>query len=128
MSNTKEKVLWKFIRDFSKQTSIHGVLFFGAPKLHFFERYLIGNGNSYTRIKYLTMIIFTCRIFWVIIVTAAAIGAIALSLSNWRRYSANPTVVSLKKDFRNWNNVFPSATACFIERVNENHASKYIYE
>lgn len=72
--------------------------------------------------------IFVSRTFWVILVTAAAIGSIALSLSNWRRYSANPTVVSLKKDFRNWNNVFPSATACFIERVNESHANKYIYE
>lgn len=61
-------------------------------------------------------------------VILAAAGAIALSLSNWRRYSANPTVVSLRKDFRNWNNVFPSATACFLERTNKEFANKYVFE
>lgn len=68
------------------------------------------------------------RIFWVVIVHLAALGAIALSLSNWRRYSANPTVVSLRKDFRNWNNAFPSATACFLQRVNKQYANNYIFE
>lgn len=69
-----------------------------------------------------------CRLLWVAVVTGASAGAISLSLSNWNRYSANPTVVSLRKDFRNWNNVFPSATACFLKRVDEKIANTYIKE
>lgn len=114
--------LWNILQEFSSQTTVHGVPFFGAPKLHILERF----SNKKYQKKMLETAFF--RIFWVVIVNLAAAGAIALSLSNWRRYSANPTVVSLRKDFRNWNNAFPSATACFLERVNKQYANNYIFE
>lgn len=51
-----------------------------------------------------------------------------MALSNWRRYAANPTVVSLQKDFRNWLNPFPAATGCFIDKTDERKAQKFIKE
>lgn len=118
--NIKSK-LWNVLQEFSNQTTIHGVSYFGAPKLHLIERFIPKNHKTPNNE-------FVFRVFWAVVVVLAAFGAIALSLSNWRRYSANPTVVSLRKDFRNWNNVFPSATACFLQRTNEQFAKKYISE
>lgn len=53
-------------------------------------------------------------------------GAVSLCLMNFQRYQANPTVVSLQKDYRNWYNPFPAATGCFTDRVNEELAQEYI--
>lgn len=55
-------------------------------------------------------------------------GAIRLCLVNWERYIANPTVVSLEKDYKNWFNPFPGATGCFTIRVDEDTAIEYIKE
>lgn len=70
--------------------------------------------------------LFIFRVLWLIIVGLAAAGAINLSLSNWTRFSANPTVVSIQKDFRNWNNAFPSATACYLHKTNDLLIDNYI--
>lgn len=58
-------------------------------------------------------------------------GSVAMTMYSYRRFNANPTVVSIKKDFRNWNNPFPAATGCFLDRVHEglahDYVTKYIY-
>ncbi|KAJ8919002.1 hypothetical protein NQ315_016906 [Exocentrus adspersus] len=95
--------LWRLYEEFSKQTTVHGLNIVGMPKLHILE-----------------------RLFWVVIVVSAACGAISLALSNWTRYSANPTVVSLQKDFRNWENPFPAATGCFNNKLDDEKAEAYI--
>ncbi|RZC36042.1 pickpocket protein 11-like, partial [Asbolus verrucosus] len=61
-------------------------------------------------------------------VAMAAGGAIAIANSNWIRYLANPTVVSLQKDFRNWQNPFPAVTGCFVDKTNKKKVEKYILE
>lgn len=61
-------------------------------------------------------------------VAAAAAGALSLAHSHLMRYLANPTVVSLQKDFRNWENYFPAATGCFAHRVDEEKAKTFIFE
>lgn len=53
-------------------------------------------------------------------------GAFAVTLSTLRRYRANPTVVSLQKDFRNWNNILPSATICFVDKADPELMADYI--
>ncbi|KAJ3627952.1 hypothetical protein MTP99_015287 [Tenebrio molitor] len=93
------------IQNFSRQTTVHGLHIIGISKLHFLE-----------------------RLFWLTVVTTAAGGAIAISYSNWMRYLANPTVVSIQKDFRNWENPLPAATGCFIDKTDKSKADKYIME
>jgi hypothetical protein len=39
-------------------------------------------------------------------------GAALLSLSTWRRYQENPTVISMERDYKAWNTSFPSITIC----------------
>ncbi|KAL3278617.1 hypothetical protein HHI36_016157 [Cryptolaemus montrouzieri] len=51
-------------------------------------------------------------------------AAISLTLSSWKRYQENPTVVSLEKDFRNWMNPFPAVTGCFLNRTNVEKATE----
>ncbi|XP_064212424.1 sodium channel protein Nach-like isoform X1 [Tribolium castaneum] len=96
---------FNLIQNFAKQTTIHGLHIIGIPKLHVLE-----------------------RIFWVLVVTMAAGGAIAITYSNWMRYLANPTVVSIQKDFRNWLNPFPAVTGCFVDKTDKKKADKYIQE
>ncbi|XP_073999286.1 sodium channel protein Nach-like isoform X2 [Rhodnius prolixus] len=55
-------------------------------------------------------------------------GAISLILNSWNRYNANPTVISLEKDYRDWKITFPAATACFLQRLNETAAVELIYD
>ncbi|XP_074038745.1 sodium channel protein Nach isoform X1 [Leptinotarsa decemlineata] len=67
------------------------------------------------------------RLLWTLVILIAAIGAVAVSISNLSRFLANPTVVSIQKDYRNWNNHFPTATGCFINKVDLNKAESFIY-
>lgn len=69
-----------------------------------------------------------CRLFWLTVVAVAAVGAIILTISNWNRFISNPTVVSIQKDYRNWENTFPAATGCFDTKVNLLKAEKFIQE
>lgn len=66
------------------------------------------------------------RLFWIIIVSCAIVGATAMIMYSYRRFEANPTVISIKKDFRNWNNPFPATTVCFVNRIDEAFAFDYV--
>ncbi|XP_049820615.1 sodium channel protein Nach-like [Aethina tumida] len=101
----KRKAISPVVENITKNTTIHGLYIVGLPNIHLIE-----------------------RIIWLIIIGIALGGAIAVALSNWRRYAANPTVVSLQKDFRNWLNPFPAATGCFIDKTDERKAQKFIKE
>lgn len=100
-----KKIARKCLQNFCSETTIHGLNYIGAPKLHFFE-----------------------RLFWFFIVIAAIFGVYQLTMTSLNRYFENPTVVSLQKDFRNWMNPFPSVTGCFINKMNGEKAAKYIFD
>lgn len=51
---------------------------------------------------------------------------VSVITSNWQRYSANPSVVSLEKDFREWEFEFPAVTICYLNKVKESKAQEYI--
>ncbi|CAH1969817.1 unnamed protein product [Acanthoscelides obtectus] len=59
-------------------------------------------------------------------VIAAVSGSLSLALTNLNRFLANPTVVSIQKDFRNWMNHLPAATGCLNEKISYEKAKKYI--
>ncbi|KAF5270429.1 hypothetical protein FQR65_LT05617 [Abscondita terminalis] len=103
------KLLKHFIKycckPFAKETTIHGIYFLNERGLHPLE-----------------------RLFWMIVIFLSASGAASLIISNWNRYNANPTVISIQKDFRNWKNLLPSVTGCFVSKININFMNKYIKE
>lgn len=66
------------------------------------------------------------RILWCLIIVAA-FGYNHYSIKlHFEHYWANPTVVTIKKDFRNWENPFPAVTACYVNKVDPEKAKKYI--
>jgi hypothetical protein len=56
----------------------------------------------------------------------ASVGATFVVLRSWERYVANPTVVSLEKDYRQWSTLFPAVTICFLENLNYTRAKHEI--
>ena len=58
------------------------------------------------------VVLFVCSLFWLVLVCLGILGAVELSLFNWRRYQDNPTVISLERDYKTWNTSFPSVTIC----------------
>ncbi|XP_030746462.1 sodium channel protein Nach-like [Sitophilus oryzae] len=93
----------KFEEYFCENSSIHGLKFVGDKRI--------------LRVE---------RLFWIIAVASAFASGYYLIQSNWDHYRANPTVVTIRKDYRNWENPFPAATACFVDRVDKEKARIYI--
>ncbi|KAK4883612.1 hypothetical protein RN001_006931 [Aquatica leii] len=90
-------------KPFAKETTIHGVSFLNVKGLHPLE-----------------------RLFWLIAILLSAIGATSLIISNWNRYNANPTVISIQKDYRNWKNLLPTVTGCFLNKTNLDLTNRYV--
>jgi hypothetical protein len=67
-----------------------------------------------------------CSILWLALLVFSVAVSASVITSNWERYSANPILVSLEKDFRDWEFEFPAMTLCHADRVNESKAEKYI--
>lgn len=66
------------------------------------------------------------RIIW-ILVNIASIGCIVFTCAyQWERYAANPTVISLERDYRNWNGTLPSLTLCYSMKYDQEKADIYI--
>ncbi|KAF6200688.1 hypothetical protein GE061_005132 [Apolygus lucorum] len=52
------------------------------------------------------------NLFWFFMVLMGAYGAYFFAQSTLRRYSESPTVISLERNYKDWNTTFPSATIC----------------
>ncbi|KAJ9590221.1 hypothetical protein L9F63_016671, partial [Diploptera punctata] len=63
---------------------------------------------------------------WGVAIFMASLGAVALVTGSWQRYQANPTVVSLQKNYRKWITPFPAFTMCYHENLNVTRAEKII--
>jgi hypothetical protein len=69
---------------------------------------------------------FCFSILWLALLVFAVTLSASVITTNWERYSANPILVSLEKDFRDWEFEFPAMTLCHDDRVNKSKAEKYI--
>ncbi|CAH1395973.1 unnamed protein product [Nezara viridula] len=49
---------------------------------------------------------------WCVAVAMAIWGATKLSLQTWKRFQENPTVVSMERNYKEWNTSFPSVAVC----------------
>lgn len=66
------------------------------------------------------------RILWIGILIASYFGIVLTCLYQWERFEARPTVISLARDFRNWNVTLPAMTVCYGNKVNESLAQQFI--
>ena len=97
------KLFYKFVGDFCEKSNIHGLKFVFNPKFHVFE-----------------------RLMWLFCVVLASYGAYAISSKQYERYVANPTVISLERDYRDWNGTLPAISICYHRRVDEGRAQYLI--
>jgi hypothetical protein len=65
-------------------------------------------------------------LLWVAVTLVASFGAIFVVVGSWNRYDINPTVMSLEKDYRQWNTLFPAVTMCFLQNMNHTRADQEI--
>ncbi|CAH2062388.1 unnamed protein product, partial [Iphiclides podalirius] len=80
--------------EFCLRTSIHGFNHIAIPKRHWTE-----------------------RVLWLFVTAIATWGVVEVSLGQFQRYSENPTVVTLEKDFRSWRFALPGVTICDQDRI-----------
>lgn len=100
---TEVKLFLTFVAHFFEKSNIHGIKFIFSTKLHPLER-----------LMWLALFFLTC---W---------GAYSISSKQYERYVANPTVISLERDYRDWNGTLPAISVCYHRRVDEGRAQYLI--
>ncbi|XP_058458184.1 sodium channel protein Nach-like [Malaya genurostris] len=85
----------KFISRVLERNTMHGVFHLTNPKSSLAE-----------------------KISWVLVISSVVICSIYLLTLFWIRYLTNPTVISLDRNYHEWNTTFPSLTVCFHDRLN----------
>lgn len=69
---------------------------------------------------------YLCRIIWLFIVLATCCGLFYMCFNQWARYKANPTVISLERDYRHWNGRLPAITLCYSVKSNRSKVEEYV--
>jgi hypothetical protein len=67
-------------------------------------------------------------LLWAAVTLLASVAAIFVVLRSWEHYIANPTVLSLEKDYRQWPTLFPAVTICFLQNLNYTRAKHEIHK
>nr|CAD7412249.1 unnamed protein product [Timema poppensis] len=65
-------------------------------------------------------------LLWFALVVSFGVCAVRLSLSTWTRYQENPTVISMEKNYREWNTTFPAATICPSSHYDEHKIQNFV--
>ncbi|XP_062550041.1 pickpocket protein 28-like isoform X2 [Armigeres subalbatus] len=85
----------KFLQIIISRSSLHGAFHITTTRNTVLEKYL-----------------------WGFIMLMAILYSIFLMASFWIRYLTNPTLISLDRNYHEWNTTFPSLTVCFHDRLN----------
>lgn len=101
--NDEITIFTSYFKGFSTKSCLHGLNYIFCPFLHPIE-----------------------RLFWLILFTLATFYAFQISLVQYSRYIASPTVISLERDYREWNGTLPAITICYHKRVDESRAEEVI--
>ena len=88
---------------FCEKSSVHGIKFIFCTKFHPIE-----------------------RLVWLLCFGATSYYAYSISSKQYERYVANPTVISLERDYRDWNGTLPALSVCYHQRVDEARAQYLI--
>ncbi|XP_066995594.2 sodium channel protein Nach [Anabrus simplex] len=70
-----------------------------------------------TVFEYVVWFIFLCLAIW---------GCATISLSTLRRYEENPTVISMERDYKQWNTSLAAATSCTVPNYDAKAISNYV--
>ncbi|XP_037902541.1 sodium channel protein Nach-like [Hermetia illucens] len=65
-------------------------------------------------------------IVWCALVFIAAACSCTIIFMFWGRYYQRPTVMSIERDYMNWNISFPPVTLCGIEKINKSALYEYV--
>lgn len=66
------------------------------------------------------------RLLWLTYFVASTGGVYYAGQTQWFRYTVNPTVISLERDFRSWNGTLPAMTLCYFSKVDPEKAEAFI--
>lgn len=97
------KVVLVFLTQLLQKLNIHGVKLICNSALHPFERG-----------------------FWLTLLVLTFYGAYSITSLQYERYTASPTVMSLERDYREWNGTLPAITVCYHNRIDEERAQNLI--
>lgn len=97
------KALYKFVGESCDKSNIHGLKYVFSKKLHPIE-----------------------RVLWLCFFVGTCFGAYSISSKQYERYVANPTVISLERDYRDWNGTLPAISVCYHRRIDEARAQSLI--
>lgn len=100
---SQAKSFYKFFGEFCDKSNIHGLKYIFSSKLHPIE-----------------------RLVWLLCFVLTCYGAQAIGNKQYQRFVANPTVISLERDYRDWNGTLPAITVCYHKRVDEARAQYLI--
>lgn len=75
-------------------------------------------------LNYYFFMLFRC--VWFLSVCAGVFGIVWISLSIWHRYQINPTVISMERNYKDWNTSFPAVTICPYEKTDGKSLQNYI--
>lgn len=67
-----------------------------------------------------------CRFIWLVVILLCCAGIGYTCAYQWNRYEANPTVISLERDYRHWNGTLPSVTMCYTIKIDPTRADDYV--
>lgn len=101
--NHELAIFTSYFKGFSTKSCLHGVKYIFCSFLHPLE-----------------------RVFWLILFTLAVFYAFQISLMQYSRYIASPTVISLERDYREWNGTLPAITICYHKRIDDAKATELI--
>jgi Amiloride-sensitive sodium channel len=94
---------WVFLSVLCHKSNVHGINYVFDKKLHPFE-----------------------RVVWLGLFFGTCYGAYIIGLQQYERFDANPTVISLERDYRDWNGTLPALTICYHNRVDKVKAQQLI--
>lgn len=97
------KSTYKFLAEISIKSNIHGAKLLFNSSLHPVERFI-----------------------WLTVILVACYYSYFISIRQYDRYVANPTVISLERDYRDWNGTLPAISVCYHKRVDDKRAASLI--
>ncbi|CAA9999573.1 unnamed protein product, partial [Nesidiocoris tenuis] len=57
------------------------------------------------------------NVLWIISIIVGAYGAYYLAQSTLARFNDSPTVISLERNYKDWNTTFPAVTICPAKKI-----------
>jgi len=67
-------------------------------------------------LRFLCKDAFCCSVVWMVGLALGIYGAVIVSQSTWQHYQESPTVISMERDYKEWNTSFPAVTICPLEK------------